>query len=132
MLIGLTIIMSVNIGKTKTFFVSSAEKQPCIQENTPKIKIGTTILEVSNKGKLLGVTIDNTLNLSAQVEATIKKCNSLLFLLGRINIYLDIPTRKLFFNSYILPHLDYCNSIWGNCSNDRTMKFQKKSCKTDF
>ena len=124
--------MSVNIGKTNAFFVSSAQKQSSIQENLPDIKIGTTKLEVSSKEKLLGVTIDNTLNWSSQVDATIKKCNSLLFLLGRIKIYLDIPTRKLFFNSYILPHLDYCNSIWGNCSNelsDKIIKFQKRAAR---
>ena len=98
--------MSVNIGKTNAFFVSSAKIQSSIQENLPDIKIGTTKLEVSSKEKLLEVTIDNTLNWSSQVDATIKKCNSLLFLLGRIKIYLDIPTRILYFNSYILPHLD--------------------------
>ena len=56
--------MSVNIGKTKAFFVSSAQKQSHIQGNTPEIKIGTAILEVSNKEKLLRVIIDNTLNRS--------------------------------------------------------------------
>ena len=54
--------MSVNIGKTNAFFVSSAQKQSSIQENLPDIKIGRTKLEVSSKEKLLGVTIDNTLN----------------------------------------------------------------------
>ena len=38
--------MSVNIGKTNAFFVSSAQKQSSIQENLPDIKIGTTKLEV--------------------------------------------------------------------------------------
>ena len=70
--------MSVNIGITKAFFVSTVQKQADIQNNLPGIKIGTTKLELSSKGKLLVVTIDNTLNWSAQVDATIKKCNSLL------------------------------------------------------
>ena len=124
--------MSVNIGKTKAFFVSTVQKQSDIQNNLPDIKIGTTKLELSRKEKLLGVTIDNTLNWSAQVDATIKKCNSLLYLLGRIKIYLDIPTRKLYFNAYILPHLEYCNSIWGNCSGeliDKLIKFQKRAAR---
>ena len=124
--------MSVNIGKTKAFFVSTVQKQSDIQNNLPDIKIGTTKLELSSKEKLLGVTIDNTLNWSAQVDATIKKCNSLLYLFGRIKIYLDIPTRKLYFNAYILPHLEYCNSIWGNCSGeliDKLIKFQKKAAR---
>ena len=73
--------MSVNIGKTNAFFVSSAQKQSSIQENLPDIKIGTTKLQVSSKEKLLGVPIDNTLNWSAQVDATIKNVTLFYFYL---------------------------------------------------
>ena len=124
--------MSVNIGKTKAMFVASAQKQSYIQDRSPEIKVGSTKIEVSNKEKLLGVVIENTLNWSSHVDKTIKKCNSLLYLLGRIKIFLDLPTRKLFFNAYILPHLDYCNSIWGNCSNElleKVVKFQKRAAR---
>ena len=47
-------------------------------------------------------------------------------------MFLDIPTRKLYFNAYILPHLDYCSTIWGNCSNeliDKITKFQKRAAR---
>ena len=30
--------------------------------------------------------------------------------------FLPVNARKLFVNSYILPHIDYCCVIWGNCS----------------
>ena len=81
--------MSVNIGKTKAFFVSSAQKQSCIQEDAPEIKVGTTIPEVSNKEKLLRVTIDNTLNWSVQVYATIKSVTpSCFFLVGSKYIWI--------------------------------------------
>ena len=73
--------MSVNIGKTNAFFVSSAQKQSSIQENLPDIKIGTTKLQVSSKEKLLWVPIDNTLNWSAQVDATIKNVTLFYFYL---------------------------------------------------
>ena len=62
-----------------------------------------------------------------------KKCNSLLFLLNRIKQYLNVPTRKLFFNAYILPHLDYCCSIWGNANSElmnTVIKFQKRAARS--
>ena len=125
--------MSVNSPKAKVMFVSSMQKQSYVQENSPIIIINTTPVEISNKKKKLqGVTIDNTFKWSAQVEATLKKCNSLLFLLGRIKLYLDIPTQKLFFNAYGLPHLDNCSTIWGNCNNellDRIIKLQKRATR---
>ena len=124
--------MSINLPKTKAMFITSAHKQSIIQESPPEIKINSTALEISSKEKLLGVTIESTLNWAAHVDTTIKKCNSLLFLLGRIKIFLDIPTRKLYFNAYNLPHLDYCSTIWDNCSNeliDKIIKFQNRAAR---
>ena len=100
--------MTVNILKTKAMFLSSAQRQSYLQENAPNIKIGNDQIQLSSHEKLLGVIVDSSLNWSSQVAATLKKCNSLLYLLGRIKIYLNSSTRKLYFNAYILPHLDYC------------------------
>jgi len=38
----------------------------------------------------------------------------------------------LFYNSYILPHLDFCCIICGNCSSileDKLVKFQKRAAR---
>ena len=38
----------------------------------------------------------------------------------------------LFYISYILPHLDLCYIIWGNCSStleDKLVKFQKRAAR---
>ena len=63
---------------------------------------------------------------------TIKRINPLLALLRRIKQYLDIPTRKLFFNAFILPHLDYCCTVWGNASEtslNKLLKLQKRAAR---
>ena len=62
----------------------------------------------------------------------LKKCNVNLYLLLRIKSFLDIHSRKNFFNAYILPHLDYCCTIWGNCGDElqnRVLKFQKRAAR---
>ena len=121
--------MSLNVSKTKAMLFSSKTK--AINE-TSKIHIGSQPIDYSSQEKLLGVTVDSSLNWSEQIDKTIKKCNSLLFLLGRIKVFLSIPNRKLFYNAYILPHIDYCCTIWGNCSKDLTdqiIKFQKKAAR---
>jgi putative component of membrane protein insertase Oxa1/YidC/SpoIIIJ protein YidD len=41
-------------------------------------------------------------------------------------------TRILFYNAYILPHLDYCCSIWGDCSKyllESLLKLQKRAAR---
>jgi len=78
--------------------------------------------------KLLGVTLHHNINFKSHIKHIWRKCNSLLFLLMRIKCFLDLKTRILFFNSHILPHLDYCITVWGNSTHqqlDQLLKFQK-------
>ena len=69
------------------------------------------------------------------IKIYIKKCNSYLFLLSRIKVFLSRRNRILFYNSYILPHLDFCCIIGGNCSStleDKLVKFQKSAARVIF
>ena len=43
-------------------FITIAYKQSTIPESAPEIKIDSTVIEISSKEKLLGVTTDNTFN----------------------------------------------------------------------
>jgi hypothetical protein len=45
---------------------------------------------------------------------------------------LNHKTRILFYNAYILPDLDYCCSIWGDCSKylfESLLKLQKRAAR---
>ena len=89
-----------------------------------------TQISVPNSEKLLGVTIDNTLSWSTQVDSVINKCNTYLYLLSRVKSFLSVENRRLFYNAYILPYFDYCCIIWGNCNTalkDRFVRFRKKT-----
>ena len=124
--------MVVNVPKTKAMFIASQYAANKILENRQSLKLANETIHISTNEKLLGVHIDSTLSWTTQVESSIKKCNSLLHLLSRIKHYLPIPTRKLFFNAYILPHMDYCCTIWGNINCKLTecmVKFQKRAAR---
>ena len=102
-------------------------------EEPQNITIRGEQIEIYETEKLLGVHIDNSLSWSFHIESTLKKCNSLQFLLNRIKQYLNVTTRKLFYNTYILPHIDYCCSIWGNANSElmnTVIKFQKRAARS--
>ena len=123
--------MVVNVPKTKVMFIASRNAAIRILEKNLDLKLSDETIRITTKKQLLGIHIDNTLSWTAQVESTIK-CSSLLHLLNRIKCYLPIPTRKLFFNSYILPHMDYCCTVWGNINcrlTDSMVKFQKRAAR---
>ena len=46
-------------------------------------------------------------------------------ILQQIKAYLPLDARKLFFNSYVLPHFDYCAITWRNCSKSALSKLTK-------
>ena len=53
-----------------------------------------------------------------------------MFFLSRIKQFLSIYSRTLFYNAYILPHLDYCCVIWGYCYRsleEQIVRFQKRA-----
>ena len=122
--------MNKNTSKSKAMFLATKYTANKIMEEPPNLTIKGEQIQISDTEKLLGVHINNSLNWSFHIESTLNKCNSLLFLLNRIKQYLNVPTRKLFYNAYILPHLDYCCSIWGNANTElmnTVVKFQKQA-----
>ena len=75
-----------------------------------------------------------TLNISKKCTCHLNINNTLFWQQWntRIKIYLSLQNRILFYNSYILPHLDYWCIIWGSfnsVSEDKLSKFQKRAAR---
>ncbi len=62
-----------------------------------------------NQEKILGITINQNLSWAEHL-----KKNSKFALLQKIKSFIPLSTRKLFCNTHILPHMDYCSIIWGS------------------
>ena len=123
--------MKLSTEKCKAMLIGSSYK---LRTEKPhmNIKIDENPIQVSDNEKLLGVNIDSSLKWNYQVDTVLKKVNSLLYLLSRIKLFLPVETRKLFYNAYILPHLEYCCSVWGNCDVtviSQLVKFQKRAAR---
>ena len=108
-------------------YISSRHKQQILANCDHDISICDSKIQVSYVEQLFGVTISNTLCWDAHIDHLIKKCKSYLFLLSRIKVFLSRRNGILFYNSYILPHLDCCCIIWGNCSSTLEDKLVKSS-----
>ena len=124
--------MALNPTKTVAMFLCSNIKHRNLMGNYPPINLNGTHLSNSAEVKLLGVSITNTLCWDTHINNVLKKCNSYLYLLSRIKPFLSLDKRKLFFNAYILPHIDYCCTIWGQCSSSsesKLIKFQKRAAR---
>ena len=94
--------MILSLPKCNTLIISS-KKQPL----TLNANIDGTIISNLSTTKILGVNFDNAMSWDEHVKAI---CNQ------QIKSFLPVNAKKLFVNIYILPHIDYCCVIWGNCS----------------
>jgi hypothetical protein len=50
-----------------------------------------------------------------QIDQVCSKISSKIYLLSKIKKYLNLESRQLFYSGYILPLIDYCCVVWGNC-----------------
>ena len=112
--------------------IGSKQKLCTSSDEIFDISINGLQINESQCEQVLGVFVDATFSWTANINNIIKNVNSSLALLRRIKKYLNHKTRILFYNAYILPHLDYCCSIWGDCSKyllESLLKLQKRTAR---
>ena len=124
--------MIINVEKTKAMVISTKQKQTRSIDNFNLINLimNNSKLKIVTEQKPLGILVTNTLNWNKHVDHVCKKIYKGIFALKKLKLYMDFKTRNLFFNAYILPHFDYCNTIWGHSEiQTRMLKLQKKSAR---
>ena len=103
------------------------------------IKAGDVSIKHVTSQKHLGVYIDENLNWGSHVEYICKIISSKISLLQKLSEYVPIHVQKQFYQSYILPLIDYGSITWGSTSTanlGRLLKLQKRAAriilKSDF
>ena len=119
----------VNIDKTKTMLFSSRAKKNTLDF---KIYMDDKQLENVSKFKYLGVLINKNLDWSFHVNDMIRKIMNSIICVRRIkNCLTKRILRNLYFN-LILPHIDYCSTVWGSLTKKdliRLQRCQNKYCR---
>ena len=123
--------MFINANKTKFMIIGTKQKAMSLN-NEGCLTINDQVLQSSTCEKLLGVQIDPSLSWVDQINSICSKISSRLYLLSKIKRYLNYDSRKLFYNGYILPLIDYCCLVWGSCRKEdlsRILKLQKRAAR---
>ena len=87
----------------------------------------TKIQQVQSTRPYLGVTIgiDQNLTFQLQVDNVINKSNHALGALKWAANYIPWDTRITTYNVLVLPHLDYCATIWAAAGDGQIQRLQK-------
>ena len=82
--------------------------------------------------KLLGITIDKSLDWNEQISAVCLNLTRRILLLKQLSKYVHVDSLKLYYDSYILPIFDYGCIIWRRTSDkniNRVLKLQKRAAR---
>ena len=124
--------MLINTTKTKAMLITTHQKRTSLTNDQLSLHLNNDELNMIMNDKVLGIIIDNNLTWSQHVDKVCKKITTNLWLLSRIKDYLTTSQRIQFYKTYIQPHIDYCNTVWGGTSQvnlNRIFRLQKRACK---
>ncbi len=124
--------MVINMDKTKTMLITTRQKRNKLNDDSLNIHFNDVNLKTLVNDKMLGVQVDNNLLWTNHITNVSKKMAKNIWLLSKIKEHLSLEHRIRYYKSYIQPHIDYCNIVWGiaaKTSMTKIERIQKRACK---
>ena len=118
--------------KTRYMIMGTRQKLSRCEECALSLWLDDRQLEQTQEERLLGLVIDPSLSWSSHVTKLRKKLLKRVAVLARIKKFLPVKYRIILFNASIKPILEYCVSVWGNCTVgllDDIFKVQKRCAR---
>ena len=113
--------MITNTKNTKYLLLDFNQKLNHSSETAMEICFDNIKLEEAEGEKLLGVIIDSNLSWNLQIDYLMKKnLNSRICLLKRAKACLTFARRKMSHIALKMPILEYCCTVRGNCTADKS------------
>ena len=108
--------MSHHPDETKFMLVATRQKRPNLTLKCPSVSIkNQTFTEVDNH-KVLGVTTDSNLSWSSHMTALCQSTSKKMYQLSKIEHFLNLDARKIFFHAHIQPTINYRSMLWDSAS----------------
>jgi hypothetical protein len=114
--------IGINISKTKCMLMMTPQRRARMSNADLNIKINDLNIPCCSEEKILGVHVNNSFDYSKHISHVCNSINYRLYVLQRIKAHLSVKARIVYCNSYVLPHLDYCCTIWGNTTQENLLK----------
>ncbi len=102
--------LTLNVSKTKLMIFGTKPKLRTIRDSL--LKIGDEAVERVPVFKYLGMILDESLDWEPHINRLYSKTCSKVGLLKKIRSNIDHSTALTLYKSLVLPHLDYCDTIY--------------------
>ena len=101
-----------------------------MRNNQLAITLNDQDMQQDTQHKVIGVVVDENLQWREHVNGVFKTVSQTMALFRRIKHFLPKWSKIMFYNAYIMPHFDYCVTVWGDCSDlNKLAKLQKQAAR---
>ena len=107
--------LKLNIDKTACMVFR--QKNKIIDTSEINIRIAGINIPIVDKTKFLGVTLDDQLTWKYHVDEICCKISRAIGAIYRISAIVPSNILLNLYFTMVLPHIMYCNIVWGNCAN---------------
>ncbi|GAB0195104.1 hypothetical protein GRJ2_001975700 [Grus japonensis] len=115
----------IKFNKDKCKVLHLGKHNPGVQH-----RLGSTWLESSSVERVLGVLVDNKLNMSEQCAAVAKKANRMLGCINKDITSRDKEVIVPLYSTLVRSHLEYCVQFWSPLDVDRLERVQRRATRT--
>ena len=125
--------LKLNIDKTCWMLFQPKNKN--IDTSLIEICIDQHVISFVHSVKFLGVIIDEKLNWKEHIDHVSCKIAKAVGAINRIKTIVPYNVLVSLYNTMILPHISYCNIVWGNCAKthlNRILVLQKRAIRIIF
>lgn len=111
----------VNFNQTKTeLMILTREKNP----NVSPLYFDNAVLIPTESHKHLGVYLQNDCKWDSHTKSIVVKCRMLTSCLRSLKYKLSRKALENMYKAYILPHFDYADVLWDNCTQDSAQELE--------
>ena len=103
--------LSLNLNKSHYMIFSNKNVK-----RHSNVKIDQTILDKVESTTFLGVDIDSKLSWKSHIYKINNKLNKSIAILYRMKNLMTREWKMKLYNTFVLPHLNYCNIVWATAS----------------
>ena len=113
----------LNKSKTECVLFGTASRLSTVTNFS--IYVSGSLIERVSEFKYLGVVLDESLSWTAHVKYILGKAGKRVGMLSRIRTNVTTNTAHLIYKSFILPVIDYCDTVWNCCGKVNSNNLEK-------
>ena len=124
--------LSLNIAKTEFMVIGSNQRVHALSNNQINIEIDGKSIKRVKEAKSLGLLIDEHLSWTKHIDEKSKTISSAIGALKRIRPFISESSALQIYQALILPHFDYCSSVWDELNvtlSDKLQKLQNRAAR---